>query len=140
MNKSVKHVLASSIILTLALVVPVLAIATEGPIEPVQPVIKTCGDTTLPATAKTACSVLNIVNILVFILQILAIVYFIWSVVKYLTAGGDAEQVTEARKSILKSILALAAIFGVAIIINALAGLFGITGIGEAIPFFGLGT
>ena len=89
---------------------------------------------------NTACTVLSVVNILIFIVELLAIVYFIWSVVKYMTAGGDPTAASEARKAIMMSLLGLAAIFGAQILINAVAKAIGIdlatTGI--KIPFLGI--
>jgi len=90
------------------------------------------------ATITTLCNVLKIVNILIFIFQLLAILYFIMTVVKYITAGGEPEAIKEAGQSILKSIVALGALFGAQLIINAIGKLAGIEGADSVIdiPFF----
>ena len=148
MKKLSKTILTGMVLASFLMLVatPVLAATVNEPIEPIQPtraaVDCTKGTTdnpsNTPATLATLCSVLKIINVLIFIFQLLAILYFIMTVVKYITAGGDAGASKEAGQSILKAIVALGALFGAQLIINAIGKLAGIeagTGVIE-IPFF----
>ena len=61
----------------------------------------------------------RIVQVLFTLLVILAVVFIMWAAFKYLTAGGNAEQVSEAGKMILYAVVAIA----IALLARAVPGL-----------------
>ncbi len=92
-------------LLALQLVVPTLALATHVPGHPLG------GGGTDPAITDF-CSLMDLISritrYLLFTLIILAIVFVILAAFKYLTAGGDAEQVKAANHQILYAAVAIA--------------------------------
>lgn len=83
----------------------------------------------------------TIVNALLPILSILAIVYFIWGVIQYITASGDAEKEKEGRGAIIYGLVGLVIIFGVWGFIGIILNTFtGSTSGGTALPSPKLGS
>jgi hypothetical protein len=85
-------------------------------------------DTTIQAWFGTSGIFQTIVGGLVPIVTTLAIVYFIWGVIEYITASGDAEKEKEGRGRIIYGLLGVLVIFSLYGIINLLQSTFSITG------------
>lgn len=68
-------------------------------------------------------------------LLVLATLVFLWGIIKYINAGGDAAKVKEARSYILWGIIGLAIMGGVWAIVKVLGATFGVdVEGGEGIP------
>lgn len=68
-------------------------------------------------------------------LLVLATLVFLWGIIKYINAGGDAAKVKEARSYILWGIIGLAVMGGVWAIVKVLGATFGVdVEGGEGIP------
>ncbi len=63
---------------------------------------------------------LNIINFLL----VIATLVFIWGIVKYVTAGGDASKISEARTYIIWGLIGLAVMGSVWVLTNWLIGVF----------------
>lgn len=74
-----------------------------------------------------------IIDILNFLL-VLATLVFVWGIVKYVSAGGDAAKVTEARNYMVWGIVGLAIMGSVWVLVNWLTGAFFTTGVDKTIP------
>lgn len=68
----------------------------------------------------------NIISAIVPLLIAIALVVFIWGVIKYITAGDDAEKRSAARNTIIYGIIGLFAIVAVWGLVNVIADTFGI--------------
>lgn len=69
-------------------------------------------------------------------LLVLATLVFLWGILKYITAGGDAAKIAEARSYILWGIIGLAVMASVWAIINYLKDTLGIQGGDNTIPTY----
>lgn len=69
-------------------------------------------------------------------LLVLATLVFLWGILKYITAGGDAAKIAEARSYILWGIIGLAVMASVWAIINYLKDTLGIEGGDNTIPTY----
>lgn len=69
-------------------------------------------------------------------LLVLATLVFLWGILKYITAGGDAAKIAEARSYILWGIIGLAVMASVWAIINYLKDTLGIGGGDNTIPTY----
>lgn len=68
-------------------------------------------------------------------LLVLATLVFLWGIIKYINAGGDAAKVKEARSYMLWGIIGLAIMAGVWAIVKVLGATFGVNVEGgEGIP------
>lgn len=62
-------------------------------------------------------SIRTILNVVIYIMFALLIIYFIWGVVQYVSAGGDEEKLKNGKRHMLWGIIGIAvvgAIFGIA--------------------------
>jgi fumarate reductase subunit D len=69
-------------------------------------------------------------------LLVLATLVFLWGILKYITAGGDAAKVAEARSYIIWGIVGLAVMASVWAIISYLKDTLGIEGGDNTIPTY----
>lgn len=69
-------------------------------------------------------------------LLVLATLVFLWGILKYITAGGDATKVAEARSYIIWGIVGLAVMASVWAIITYLKDTLGISGGDNTIPTY----
>lgn len=69
-------------------------------------------------------------------LLVLATLVFLWGILKYITAGGDATKIAEARSYIIWGIIGLAVMASVWAIINYLKDTLGIQGGNNTIPTY----
>lgn len=69
-------------------------------------------------------------------LLVLATLVFLWGILKYITAGGDAAKIAEARSYILWGIVGLAVMASVWAIVNYLMEQLGIAGGDNTIPTY----
>lgn len=69
-------------------------------------------------------------------LLVLATLVFLWGILKYITAGGDAAKIAEARSYILWGIVGLAVMASVWAIISYLKDTLGIEGGDNTIPTY----
>src|SRR3989344_887545 len=139
MNKRIQQIIGISVLIMavmgiFASVLAVDPIPIDSPPIPTNTQAINCGGATGPD--KALCNVLSTMGIILAILQIGVIMFFIWSIAKYLTAGGDSEKMKVARNTILWSLIVLAAVFGVTLLINYIFGYLGITGT-FSLPIFG---
>lgn len=70
----------------------------------------------------------NLLNRVAPLIIGIAFVFFIWGIVKYVTAGGDDEKQTEARQTMIYGIIALFVMTSVWGLVNVLAGTFQLQG------------
>lgn len=79
----------------------------------------------------------SVLNLVIYIMFALLIIYFIWGVVQYVSAGGDEEKLKNGKKHMLWGIIGIAvvgAVFGIA---QWLYTAFGITPAGSVtVPQF----
>jgi len=83
-----------------------------------------------------ATSIRTILNIVIYIMFALLIIYFIWGVIQYVSAGGDEEKLKAGKQHMIWGIVGIAvvgAIWGVA---SWLWNVFGVTGGTPTIPQF----
>ncbi len=59
------------------------------------------------------CKVIGTMGIIFSLLLALAVLYFVWGVVQYVTAGGDEEKSAAGKKTMMYAIIALAVLVGV---------------------------
>lgn len=82
-------------------------------------------------------NVKNALNIVIVIMFALVIIYFIWGVVQYLTAGGDEEKLKNGKQHMLWGIIGIAIVGAIWGIASFIWDYFGIqTGTGPTIPSF----
>lgn len=129
-----RKIILSIIILTFLLSLTVPVLAQEETVK--LPVID-CGNLRLPGDQHLVgvCNILSVANIFIFILEFLAIIYFIWGITKYLTAGGDDAKVKSAKNAIIYGIIGIGVIFGINAIINFVGEFLGVN-VSSPIPFF----
>lgn len=68
----------------------------------------------------------NIVNSLVPLFMTLALVYFIWGLIKYIRAAGDAKAAAEGRSIMIWGVVALFVMASIWGLVGALQTIFGI--------------
>lgn len=73
------------------------------------------------------------IKLILNFLLVLATLVFVWGIVKYVSAGGDATKVTEARNYMIWGIVGLAIMGSVWVLVNWLTGSF-LTGGDNKIP------
>lgn len=92
-----------------SILLPFLAFAQAGSIEEVMDTI------------------FNLLNQLIPILISIAVVWFIWGVVQFVTAGADEEKRKGGRNTMIFGIIAIFVIVAVWGLVNILEGTFGLT-------------
>lgn len=65
------------------------------------------------------------VNMLFYLGIFLAIVYLLYAGVTYITSGGDAEKLSDARKRIIYGIIGLVVVVSAFVIVRLFLGIFG---------------
>lgn len=74
-------------------------------------------------------TVINLINRYIIPLIIgLAVVYFLWGVLQYVTAGGDEEKKTLARSTMIYGVIAIFVMVSVWGLVNVLGGTFNFSG------------
>jgi hypothetical protein len=80
-------------------------------------------------------SVFGLLNTLIVFLILLATVIFLWGIVKYIMAGGDEEQIADARRLIIWGIIFLGVMIAIWGFVNVLLDFIFGTGQGrETVP------
>jgi len=82
------------------------------------------------------CKVMSTLGLVFSLVLILAVLYFVWGIVQYVTAGGDEEKSAAAKKTMMYGIIALAVIVGVGGILRIVTGYVGLEG-AIRLPFIG---
>ncbi len=72
-------------------------------------------------------TIFNLLNQLVPILIAIAVVYFIWGVLQFVTAGADEEKRKSGRNTMIFGIIAIFVIVSVWGLVNILEGTFGLS-------------
>jgi predicted membrane protein len=103
----------------LGLSMPLMAAAQTDKITPILNIFKTA------------------LNTLIIVLAALLMVYFIWGVIQYVSAGGDEEKLKAGKKHMLWGIIGIAVVGAVFGITNWLYSLLGVTATGTfTVPSF----
>ena len=82
------------------------------------------------------CRVLRTLSIIFALLLVLAVLYFVWGVVQYVTAGGDEQKSEAGKKVMLYGVIALVVISAVAGIMSIITNYANIDN-AIALPFIG---
>ena len=115
LTKLAKHKLVLTIVFTLVLgmmVAPAMA-APGGETDPADQEINfglSYGADTGLGTSDVRKTVSDIINVTLSLLGIVAVVIILWGGFRWMTAGGNEESVSEARKIIFSGIIGLAII------------------------------
>ena len=72
------------------------------------------------------CKVIGTMGVIFSLLLALAVLYFVWGVVQYVTAGGDEEKSAAGKKTMMYAIIALAVLVGVYGLILLVTGYLGL--------------
>ena len=112
--------LASSIVPTIAF--PLFAKA-QTPVYP-QQALGNWGIGNLFTMKDLSSSVRSLINIMLLVAAVVAIVYLIIGGYQYITAGGNAEQATAARTTILNALIGLVVIFSAFAVVNFVVSRF----------------
>ncbi|MFB6181292.1 MAG: pilin [Candidatus Magasanikbacteria bacterium] len=97
--------------------------------------VNTINNTTKLGSAGLVETVTQIINVALGLLGIIAVVIILWGGFKWMTAGGNEENVEEARKIIFQGIIGLAIILGAWSITQFVIGsLSEATGTGDVSP------
>lgn len=117
LTKLAKHKLVLTIVFTLVLgmmVTPAMpAMADDGDPNPADQEINfglSYGADTGLGTSDVRKTVSDIINVTLSLLGIVAVVIILWGGFRWMTAGGNEESVSEARKIIFSGIIGLAII------------------------------
>lgn len=78
-----------------------------------------------PARTTTTFGTLasSVIKIILWIAAVAAILYLLWSGVMYITAGGDDDKATSARKGIINAIIGIVVVVGAYYIFSASSSL-----------------
>lgn len=109
-----------SAFLTLALSLPALAQTYDPSISDYG--LKDISAVKIGQNTDLKSWVANIINFALGFLGIIAVVIIIYAGFKWMTAGGNEEQVTDARKMIVQAVIGLVIIFAAYIIANFVIG------------------
>ena len=72
----------------------------------------------------TICTLLNKIKVIIAAVGFgIAVIILIWGGIAYMTAGGNDEKATKARKLIVNAIIGIAIIFAATFILNLVEGL-----------------
>ena len=82
------------------------------------------------------CRVLSTLSIVFALVLVLAVLYFVWGVVQYVTAGGDEEKSAAGKKTMMFGIIALVVIAAVAGIMSIITNYMDIDN-AIKLPFIG---
>ena len=96
----------------------------------------TCGADGNTQADALLCKVVTTMSLIFYLLIILGILYFVWGVVQYVTAGGDEEKAGAGRKTMMYAIIALAVVVGLVGLLNLINNYTGIQMDMTLIPFF----
>lgn len=114
---------------------PLLVLA-QAPPPPPPPPPSTNSNNNLPeisAVSGSGCttdlcdillSVFNLLNGIIVLLMVIATVVFLWGIIKYLRAGGEEENIAEARRLIIWGIIFLTVMVAVWGVVNLLVDFF----------------
>lgn len=105
---SLKYVYAAGV---LGILMPMTASAVNISLTPAQTT------TTFGALAS------SVIKIILWIAAVAAILYLLWSGVMYITAGGDDDKATSARKGIINAIIGIVVVVGAYYIFSASSSL-----------------
>ena len=95
-----------------------------------------CASTAEGSADALICKVLGTLSIIFSLVLVLAVLYFVWGVVQYVTAGGDEEKAGAAKKTMMYGIIALVVIVAVAGILAIATNYLDITN-AIKLPFIG---
>ena len=95
-----------------------------------------CDDANISSADALICKVLGTLSIIFSLVLVLAVLYFVWGVVQYVTAGGDEEKAGAAKKTMMYGIIALVVIVAVAGILAIATNYLDITN-AIKLPFIG---
>jgi len=112
-KKNISLFLAGMIVAVLALSSKAFAQGTGG-----------TGSSTLDSLIQ---KIINLINLLIPILVGIAVIYFIWGIIKFMSAGGNEEKLREGKRHIVFGLLGLAIIMGVWGFVGIICQFFGIT-------------
>lgn len=97
-----------------------MAATTLGVLAPTAALAVDFTTITPDASSSTWTGLVNrVVGILLFIAGAVAVIYLLWSGVQYVTAGGDDEKATSARKGIINAIIGIVIVSAAFLIFNA---------------------
>jgi hypothetical protein len=69
-----------------------------------------------------------IANTVIGLLAVVAIIVFIWGIIKYVLAEGDAEKRADARGFMIYGVVGIAVLVGIWALVNFLLNFFGLNG------------
>lgn len=117
-----------SLFLSLAVSLPVLAAGYDPSISDYG--LKDITEVKVGQSTELKSLIANVINIALGFLGVIAVAFIIYGGFKWMTAAGNEEQVTDARKLITQAVIGLVVIFAAYIIANfAIGALKDATGI-----------
>jgi len=91
----------------------------------------------LTNVVNVVTTIKTILNAVILVMFALLIIYFIWGVIQYVSAGGDEEKLKTGKQHMLWGIIGIAIVGAIFGITNWLYGVFGVNTAGNyAIPSF----